>query len=153
MSTVQGTPDWPILITNLIAWRSAQLPGPDRVNVRLGEQVDLLINNAGIGLNVSFAKSDVADESRLLRLNVESVMRLTHAVMSDSRTGVQMLEANIAVAGALEQRFDKGFTTWPTGGPQPCRAARPSGWRSPGRWPASRACCCSTSRSRRWMPR
>jgi hypothetical protein len=39
VSTVQGTPDWPILIANLVAWRSTALPGPDRVNVRLGEQV------------------------------------------------------------------------------------------------------------------
>src|SRR5262249_26318480 len=39
VSTVQTTPDWPILLANLVAWRSAALPGPDRVNVRLGEQV------------------------------------------------------------------------------------------------------------------
>ena len=32
-------------------------------------------------------------------------------------------------------------------------AARPSGWRSPGRWPPTRGCCCSTSRWPRWTPR
>lgn len=39
VSTVQQTPDWPIFLANLIAWRSTALPGPERVNVRLGEQV------------------------------------------------------------------------------------------------------------------
>ena len=34
-----------------------------------------------------------------------------------------------------------------TTGPRPCRAARPSGPRWPGRWSASRSCCCSTSPS------
>jgi hypothetical protein len=55
--------------------------GVDTVARRLGERIDLLINNAGIGLNVSFARSDVAEESRLLRLNIASVMRLTHAAL------------------------------------------------------------------------
>ena len=34
-----------------------------------------------------------------------------------------------------------------------CPAASSSAWRSPGRSRSSRRCCCSTSRSRRWMPR
>ena len=33
------------------------------------------------------------------------------------------------------------------------RAASASGWRWPGRWPSSRRCCCSTSRSARWTRR
>ena len=32
-------------------------------------------------------------------------------------------------------------------------AASASGWRWPGRWPSTRRCCCSTSRSARWTPR
>jgi uncharacterized protein len=43
--------------------------------------VDLLVNNAGIGLNQPFRRTDEADELRLLRLNVEAVLRLTHAVL------------------------------------------------------------------------
>jgi hypothetical protein len=38
LSTVQATPDWPIMLANLVAWRSAALPGAERPNVRLGEQ-------------------------------------------------------------------------------------------------------------------
>ncbi|MFV2017905.1 SDR family NAD(P)-dependent oxidoreductase [Micromonospora sp. LOL_023] len=43
--------------------------------------VDLLVNNAGIGLRQQFLRTDEADELRLLRLNVEAVLRLTHAVL------------------------------------------------------------------------
>jgi short-subunit dehydrogenase len=43
--------------------------------------VDVLVNNAGIGLRGSFLSNDVEDEERLLRLNVRAVMRLTHAAL------------------------------------------------------------------------
>jgi hypothetical protein len=37
LSTLQDSPDWPILIWNILNWRTAQTIGPDRVNIRLGE--------------------------------------------------------------------------------------------------------------------
>ncbi|GGK35395.1 dehydrogenase [Pilimelia terevasa] len=43
--------------------------------------VDLLVNNAGIGLAGSLLRNDVADECRMLRLNVEAVLRLTLAAL------------------------------------------------------------------------
>lgn len=54
--------------------------GCDAVAARLGD-VHLLVNNAGISLHRSFVQSTVADEERLLRLNVYAVMRLTQAVL------------------------------------------------------------------------
>lgn len=45
------------------------------------EPVDLLVNNAGLGLNTSFLKSSVDAERHLLNLNVVAVMRLTHAAL------------------------------------------------------------------------
>ncbi|MFC6018953.1 SDR family NAD(P)-dependent oxidoreductase [Plantactinospora solaniradicis] len=45
------------------------------------EPVDVLVNNAGISLNRSFVRSTVEDESRLLRLNVHAVLRLTLAAL------------------------------------------------------------------------
>jgi short-subunit dehydrogenase len=45
------------------------------------DPVDLLVNNAGIGLNRSFLHSTLADETRLLRLNVHAVLRLTMAAL------------------------------------------------------------------------
>jgi len=58
--------------------------GCERVEARLrdaGTPVDLLVNNAGISLNRSFVRSSIADEQRLLLLNVHAVMRLTHAAL------------------------------------------------------------------------
>jgi len=43
LSTLQNSPDWPILIWNILNWRAAALPGLSRNNVRLGEQVVLTL--------------------------------------------------------------------------------------------------------------
>jgi uncharacterized protein len=43
----------------------------------LADPVEMLVNSAGLSLNRSFAKSTVEAETRLLRLNVHAVMRLT----------------------------------------------------------------------------
>ncbi|WBB96970.1 MULTISPECIES: SDR family oxidoreductase [unclassified Solwaraspora] len=66
--------------------------------------VDLLVNNAGIGLNRSFRRTDEADELRLLRLNVEAVLRLTHAVlpgMVQRRQGRVINVSSVAGFGPL----------------------------------------------------
>jgi short-subunit dehydrogenase len=58
--------------------------GPVPVAARLAARdrpVDLLVNNAGIGLRKSFLRTTIEDETAMLRLNVEAVMRLTHAVL------------------------------------------------------------------------
>jgi len=43
LSTVQDTPQWPILIWNLVHWRAAHAPGLDRINLRLGESAVLTV--------------------------------------------------------------------------------------------------------------
>ncbi|MFY1635230.1 SDR family NAD(P)-dependent oxidoreductase [Solwaraspora sp. WMMB335] len=58
--------------------------GCDRVAGRLQQvdsPVDLLVNNAGIGLDRSFLRASWPDEHRLLQLNVQAVLRLTHATL------------------------------------------------------------------------
>jgi uncharacterized protein len=58
------------------------LQGQDLVAARLiAEPVDLLINNAGIGLNRGFLHSSPEAETGLLALNVQAVMRLTLAAL------------------------------------------------------------------------
>ena len=37
LSTLQNSPNWPILIWNLLQWRASQAPGLERANLRLGE--------------------------------------------------------------------------------------------------------------------
>ena len=44
-----------------------------------GRPVDLLINNAGYGLNTPFLDTDVAEQEALLRVLVLAVLRLSHA--------------------------------------------------------------------------
>ncbi len=47
----------------------------------LDAPIDLLVNNAGCGLPADFLDSDIADEDRMLALNVRALMRLTHAAL------------------------------------------------------------------------
>lgn len=64
--------------------------------------VELLVNNAGIGLNKGFLNSTLADETRILRLNVEAVMRLTFAVlpqMTERRSGGVINVSSVAGFG------------------------------------------------------
>jgi len=53
----------------------ARLADPER-------PVDVLVNNAGIGLARGFMQVGVDDEELVLRLNVRAVMRLTHAAVA-----------------------------------------------------------------------
>jgi short-subunit dehydrogenase len=43
--------------------------------------VEILVNNAGIGLLHSFAENDIAEEKRHLKLHVETAMELSHAAL------------------------------------------------------------------------
>jgi len=72
--------------------------GCDAVAARLGD-VHLLVNNAGTGLNGAFVGSDLADEERLLALNVRAVLRLTHAAlpgMVERRRGAVVNVSSVA---------------------------------------------------------
>ena len=56
--------------------------GTARIEWRLGEGgIDLLVNNAGLGIRGAFDENSREDEEHLLRLNVRAVMRLTHAAL------------------------------------------------------------------------
>jgi short-subunit dehydrogenase len=56
----------------------------EKVRKRLGDvkkPVDVLINNAGFGINKSFLESEIKAEQELLDVLVTAPMRLTHAVL------------------------------------------------------------------------
>ena len=46
-----------------------------------GRPVDMLVNNAGMGLKGQFWETDLADQERMLDLNCTAVLRLTHAAL------------------------------------------------------------------------
>lgn len=48
---------------------------------------DLLINNAGFGLYGRFAELSLDDQLRMMRLNMESVVRLSHAYLRQGKRG------------------------------------------------------------------
>jgi len=58
--------------------------GLDAVVARLSDAerpVEVLVNNAGFGLDLDFAANDIADEERHLDLHVRATMRLSHAAL------------------------------------------------------------------------
>lgn len=64
-----------------------------------GHQIDVLVNNAGFGLNQSFLHSSVDDEERVLNVLARAPMRLMHAVlpqMKKRNSGVILNVSSIA---------------------------------------------------------
>lgn len=58
--------------------------GLGRVEARVADAaapIDLLVNNAGFGLQADFLDSDISAEEGMLAVNVRAVMRLTHAAL------------------------------------------------------------------------
>ncbi|MCW2777027.1 MAG: short-chain dehydrogenase/reductase [Frankiales bacterium] len=55
--------------------------GCARIEWRLGEGVDLLVNNAGLGNPGAFHEVSRESEEHMLRVNVRAVLRLTHAAL------------------------------------------------------------------------
>lgn len=47
------------------------------------DNVEILVNNAGVGLVGDFFKEDVADHARMIQLNIQSLMELTHYFGND----------------------------------------------------------------------
>lgn len=64
--------------------------------------IDLLVNNAGIGLHRAFGKTEIADEGRMLDINVRAVMELSHAAVATMRPRGAGIILNVAsVAGFI----------------------------------------------------
>jgi short-subunit dehydrogenase len=77
---------------------SARLADPAR-------PVDVLVNNAGIGLYRRFGQAELADEERQLDVNVRAVLRLSHAAVRamTSRRAGHLINVS-SVAGFVPRR-------------------------------------------------
>jgi short-subunit dehydrogenase len=77
--------------------------GCDAVERYIDEhEVDVLINNAGYGLNQSFTKSEIDEEQKVLNILVRTPMRLTHRVLPQMKLRNAGVIVNVAsVAGFI----------------------------------------------------
>lgn len=65
-------------------------------------EVDVLINNAGYGLNSAFTKSEIAKEQEVLNILVRTPMRLCHAVLPGMKARGRGIVVNVSsVAGFI----------------------------------------------------
>jgi hypothetical protein len=74
LSTLQDTPNWPILIWNLISWRASSAPGIRPANLRLGDEATLAVGPLSRSVeirNPDGASSELAIQSRDIRLRAE----------------------------------------------------------------------------------
>ncbi|MET9066827.1 SDR family NAD(P)-dependent oxidoreductase [Streptosporangium sandarakinum] len=75
-----------------------------KVEERLREGVDLLVNNAGFGHPGSFLDVPVADEVRMLKVHCEAVLRLTLAALPGMRERDRGAVVNVASVAAFFTR-------------------------------------------------
>lgn len=65
-------------------------------------EIDVLVNNAGYGLNQSFTKSEIEAEQQVLNILVRTPMRLTHRVLPQMKLRNSGVIINVAsVAGFI----------------------------------------------------
>jgi short-subunit dehydrogenase len=77
-----------------------------------GHPIDLLINNAGFGLPLSFADNDIEDEVRHLRIHVEAPMRLMHAALGTMRGRGGRIINVASVAGFISRSTYSACKQW-----------------------------------------
>jgi short-subunit dehydrogenase len=65
------------------------------------EHYDVLINNAGFGLYGRFAELSLDDQLRMMRLNMDSVVVLSHAYLRQARRGDALVNTASFLAYAL----------------------------------------------------
>ncbi|MEU8384009.1 SDR family oxidoreductase, partial [Streptosporangium sp. NPDC048865] len=78
--------------------------GLEAVERRLAEGVDLLVNNAGFGHRGRFLDVPVQDETRMLKLHCEAVLRLTLAALPGMRDRDRGAVINVASVAAFFKR-------------------------------------------------
>jgi short-subunit dehydrogenase len=91
----------------VIAADLAEDSGVSAVVARLTDParpVEILVNNAGMGLLRSFAENSIADEKRHLKLHVETAMELTHAALQGMLARQSGRIINVASVAAFQPR-------------------------------------------------
>ncbi|MEO3784848.1 SDR family oxidoreductase [Actinocorallia sp. B10E7] len=82
--------------------------GISRVEDRLRQGVDLLVNNAGFGHQGTFLDVPVEEELRMLKVHCEAVLRLTYAALPGMRNRRKGGIVNVASVAAFFSRGTYG---------------------------------------------
>ncbi|HEU6447771.1 MAG TPA: VWA domain-containing protein [Verrucomicrobiae bacterium] len=110
-STLQNTPDWPILFWNILKWRADELPGLKESNVRLGATVTLKTTGEAVkmiqpdGTGISFPKTGG-------ELALETPMTGIYSVATDGTTNQFSVNALAADESDLAQCANGQFGKW-----------------------------------------
>lgn len=62
------------------------------------ERYDLLVNNAGVGVEGSFAETSLDKQLAMVRLNCEAVVKLSHAYLASARKGDMLVNVSSVLA-------------------------------------------------------
>ena len=76
LSTLQNSPNWPILMWNLLQWRASQTPGLERANLRLGEVAVLTTRMGTTSLEIFSPDGELLGQpvpDRTINLKAEAV--------------------------------------------------------------------------------
>ena len=76
LSTLQNSPNWPILMWNLLQWRDSQAPGLERANLRLGEVAVLRTRMGVTSVEILSPDGEMSKQSmpdRTINLKTEAV--------------------------------------------------------------------------------
>ena len=76
LSTLQNSPNWPILMWNLLQWRASQAPGLERANLRLGEAAVLRTKVGMTSVEILSPDGEMSIQSvpdRMINLKAEAV--------------------------------------------------------------------------------
>jgi len=87
LSTLFESPDWPILIWNLVSWRSSQLPGLARPNLRLGTEALLRLDQGNQPIKVKNPQGDLKEfTTRGRQFGIPTEMTGIHEILVGQET-------------------------------------------------------------------
>jgi len=80
------------------------------------KKYDLLVNNAGVGTYGKFAEQDLAQQLAMLRLNIDSLVTLSHAYLAGAKSGDALMNVAstlglLAFPGGSAYCGSKSFVT------------------------------------------
>ena len=106
------------------------------------------------GVDVSDPRADVAAAQRRMGIVFQAFNLFPHMTVLENVTLAPRVVHGVPAArgrraGPRAAAPGSGSRRSPARTPTGSRAGSSSGWRSPGRWPCGRACCCSTRSPRR----